>query len=903
MNWHSALQISRRACRRARSRQDRAAAGALSRVLKTEPRARRLGVAALALLGLGAALPGAASATFPGSTGDVVSGNRLLDPFDPASKPRQVSPNSEGFSASRWSPDGTKIAYQADGPRHAIWVINADGTGARQMTKPGQRDFDSDPAWSADGSEIFFVRSHGTDDYLIEAQLRRTSAETGGDGVEIGSRRGRFNNIEAQPGGRTVVVEFHEPGAIKHSVQLLSFDRDSSSGYQLHKYRADSPLVDHFDHGRRLSWSPDGKRLAFVEGPYAEGRGRKILILDPQGQKLSELALSDGKRIGGLTFTPDGAHLLVGACGAIEHERRDDRCTQRLLLAAPEDADVDPEEPRETALPGPGPEYGADFQVDFQPADHPVILVPGFMGTEMDCPEGRVWPLQLSDLRLNDAGTGNAKGTCGAQPSRLFESFWTEDIYGSLKQKLKELLTDPNDPRTKNRVYPFVWDWRLDPRPQLGELDRLVTTALADELSTKQGLDEVIMVGHSAGGLVIRAALNNAALLKRVRRVLTIGTPYLGTPRALFSLLAGMQEPGVRLARLLDPSMVQRVSRNLTGGFIQYPSANYGPWLRAKGSSKELGPEATFDYLRSLKASPRALARAFDFKSSISGFKRLEPTGLREFRVLAGSGRPTIGRINLIGGGEEAGVTYATGDQTVPLSSATQTPPGERKALGDTVGLSHVCNIEHLRLAQDPKVFELIGDFIRYGSPPQRTRPCTFSGVEYEVREVGGTRASAARARRVRTPVGTRALRRLQKAERRGVLNVIALRGETKIVTGRGYKGRATIPVRRALISATPIRSAGRGRTLTYGPLTGRLQLRPQRKTGKVSLKLNGRRVKPRRRPHGRRRSERRRGDARHAAAARTPTRRRARRLTATASFTPTGTHPVSTTKRIRASR
>jgi hypothetical protein len=101
----------------------------------------------------------------------------------------------------------------------------------------------------------------------------------------IDSRRGLFSNIEAQPGGRSVVAELQEPAdgdTQQAPVQLVTYDRDrGGSGFQLYRYREDAWLVDHYDHGRRVSWSPDGKRLAFVEGPYAERCGHKILILEP----------------------------------------------------------------------------------------------------------------------------------------------------------------------------------------------------------------------------------------------------------------------------------------------------------------------------------------------------------------------------------------------------------------------------------------------------------------------------------------------------------------------------------------------------------------------------------------------------------------------------------------------
>src|SRR5262249_44773165 len=84
-----------------------------------------------------------------------------------------------------WSPDGRKIAFAAhsrDGYRD-IYVINADGSGLRHLTHtPGKKE-DLFPSWSPDGRTIAFARYRvsGFDDtqgdiYLINADgsgLRR----------------------------------------------------------------------------------------------------------------------------------------------------------------------------------------------------------------------------------------------------------------------------------------------------------------------------------------------------------------------------------------------------------------------------------------------------------------------------------------------------------------------------------------------------------------------------------------------------------------------------------------------------------------------------------------------------------------------------------------------------------
>jgi Tol biopolymer transport system component len=54
-----------------------------------------------------------------------------------------------------WSPDGSRLVFQnKDGDNWEIWVVNADGTGATQLTSDPANDVD--PSWSPDGQQIIF---------------------------------------------------------------------------------------------------------------------------------------------------------------------------------------------------------------------------------------------------------------------------------------------------------------------------------------------------------------------------------------------------------------------------------------------------------------------------------------------------------------------------------------------------------------------------------------------------------------------------------------------------------------------------------------------------------------------------------------------------------------------------
>ena len=138
-----------------------------------------------------------------------------------------------------WSPDGTKIVYRAHHPADSaelaeyqgllarkmirpskveLWVMNADGSDQRQITRLGGANFG--PTWTPDGQRILFSsnhenpRSRNFDLYLVNLDgsgLEKVTTHEEFDGFPMFSRDGRkliwaSNRGATRPGDTNVFV-------------------------------------------------------------------------------------------------------------------------------------------------------------------------------------------------------------------------------------------------------------------------------------------------------------------------------------------------------------------------------------------------------------------------------------------------------------------------------------------------------------------------------------------------------------------------------------------------------------------------------------------------------------------------------------------------------------------------
>jgi len=176
---------------------------------------------------------------------------------------------------------------------------------------------------------------------------------------------------------------------------------------------------------------------------------------------------------------------------------------------------------------------------------NPVIVVPGIQASGLDdyypIPREELWSaIEHKEFGRISLHPDNLLYEAN-EPANVRANGPLPIAYKDLIEALRHDLSDKSDKPTP--VFPFGYDWRRDCSQSADELGQFVDEALARTWLLphyrKETDRRVDLVGHSMGGLLIADYLSRKGATK-VRRVVTIATPFQGSQEAIKKVTTGL---------------------------------------------------------------------------------------------------------------------------------------------------------------------------------------------------------------------------------------------------------------------------------------------------------------------------------------------------------------------------
>ena len=305
----------------------------------------------------------------------------------------------------------------------------------------------------------------------------------------------------------------------------------------------------------------------------------------------------------------------------------------------------------------------------------PVLIVPGIMGTELWNGDDFIWPnlgRMFTDnndefLTENLSLDENGNSIKNIEAKKVIEKMSAGPFSVNVFQNLLSLLQTEDYKQDQNdqNLFYFPYDWRLD----LNQTKNLLNQEI-EAIKLRTGSSKVDIIAHSMGGLLVKSYLNSYGN-NSINKLIFVGTPHLGAPKAAKVLLEGdkfsipwLEEDRMRDLALNSPSVYELLPdeqyvSNYQGYIKKYTLFSNPPFLDYAN---------TADFLTVNKQKNASLLNnAKTFKENIDN---VDFSGIQVYNI-AGCKTSTQAGYQLAIGNSVIGlVGYASGDETVPLFSA-----------------------------------------------------------------------------------------------------------------------------------------------------------------------------------------------------------------------------------------
>ncbi|MBY0343333.1 MAG: amidohydrolase family protein [Sphingomonadales bacterium] len=248
--------------------------------------------------------------------------------------PKRISEGLSWDVQPRFSPDGSRIAFASDrGGGDNIWVMNADGSDKRQVTKEDFR-LVNQPSWSPDGRFIAAKKHYTTERSAGTGEVWLYHV-SGGGGVQVVERANERLQKElgeptfAPDGSAIYYTRNTTPG------NVFEYAQDSNAGiFAIERHDLATgevtTAVSGYGGAVRPAPSPDGKELAFVRRDKDQTQlwvkdlasGRERMIYGKLDLDVQETWAVTGV-YPNMDWLPDSSAIVFWAGGKLNRVNRD----------------------------------------------------------------------------------------------------------------------------------------------------------------------------------------------------------------------------------------------------------------------------------------------------------------------------------------------------------------------------------------------------------------------------------------------------------------------------------------------------------------------------------------------------------------------------------------------------